>query len=150
MAIQRTLALIKPDIYKAKKIGKIISMIEDNGFTLIHIMLFRFTEKSASQFYNVHQGKDFFDELIKFSTSDKVLALVLEKENAIADFRKLMGATDPKKAEPGTIRALYGTGMPDNAVHGSDSEANAKKEITYIFGEFASIPSTEKKLAKQY
>jgi len=150
MAIQRTLTLIKPDAYKAGNIGNITAMIEENGFKIVHALLFKFTEKSAKQFYHVHDGKPFFDGLIQFTVSDKVLAMVLEKENAVVDFRKLMGATDPAKAEPGTIRAKYGTSMPKNAVHGSDSDTNAKKEITYIFGEFASIPSTEKNHAKEY
>ena len=150
MAIQRTLTLIKPDAYRAGNMGNIIAMIEENGFKIVHALLFKFTEKSARQFYQIHVDKDFFPGLLEFTISDKVLAMVLEKENAIVDFRKLTGATDPAKAEKGTIRAKFGTALPKNAVHGSDSEANARKEITYIFGEFASIPSSEKNLAKEY
>jgi nucleoside-diphosphate kinase len=142
--------MIKPDAYQSGNMGKIISMIEDNGFKIIHVWLFKFTEKSAMQFYEVHNGQPFFEKLIQFMVSDKVLALILEKENAIADFRKLMGKTDPRQAEPGTIRHACGKGQPDNAIHGSDSEASAKKEITYIFGEFASIPSVEKSSGKEY
>lgn len=150
MAIERTLAIIKPDAYKAGNMGKIISMIEENGFKIIHARLMKFTEKSAEQFYEQHKGKPFYERLINFTVSDKVMAMVLEKENAIEDFRKLMGDTEPAKAKEGTIRKLFGRGLPDNAIHGSDSKVTAKREITYIFGEFASIPSVEKSVAKEY
>jgi nucleoside-diphosphate kinase len=150
MAVQRTLTMIKPDGYQKGKMGEIISMIENNGFKIIHVRMMKFTEKSAEQFYEAHKGQPFYEKLIKFSVSDKVLAMVLEKENAIADLRKIMGETDPAKAQPGTIRAKFGTGLPPNAIHGSDSEAGAKKEITYLFGEFAAIPSVEKTNGKDY
>lgn len=150
MAIERTLAIIKPDAYRAGNMGKIISMIEENGFKIIHARLMKFTEKSAEQFYEQHKGESFYERLINFIVSDKVMAMVLEKENAIEDFRKLMGDTEPAKAKEGTIRKLFGRGLPDNAIHGSDSKIAAKREITYIFGEFASIPSVEKSVAKEY
>lgn len=150
MAIERTLALIKPDAYKERKMGKIISIIEENGFKIVHARLLKFTQKSAEQFYEQHKGQPYFERLITFSISDKIMAMVLEKENAIEDFRKLMGDTDPSKAKEGTIRKLFGKGLPNNAIHGSDSKASAKREITYIFGEFASIPSEEKSVAKEY
>ena len=150
MAVQRTLAIIKPDAYQNGKMGEIISMIESNGFKIIHARLMKFTQKSAEQFYDVHKGQPYYEKLIQFSISDKVLALVLEKENAIQALRKMMGATDPSKAEAGTIRKKFGTGLPPNAIHGSDSEATAKKEITYLFGEFAAIPSVEKTNGKDY
>jgi nucleoside-diphosphate kinase len=142
--------MIKPDAYQNGKVGKIISIIEEKGYKIIHLRLLKFTEKSASQFYEMHKGQPFYEKLIRFTTSDKVVGMVLEKENAIEDFRKLMGSTDPVKAEPDSIRKLYGTGLPPNAIHGSDSSESAKKEITYIFGEFASIPSVEKSSAKEY
>ena len=150
MPIERTLALIKPDAYEAKTIGKIITMIEESGFKIVHIQLLKMTEKAAKIFYYMHDGKDFFNELIAFTSKDKICALVLEKKNAIKDFRKLIGATVPQNAESNTIRALYGKGIPNNAVHGSDSPISAKREITYIFGEFAAIPSSEKDLGKEY
>jgi nucleoside-diphosphate kinase len=125
-------------------------MIEAAGFKIIHARLLKFTEKSASQFYEVHKGTIYYEKLINFSISDKIFVMVLEKENAVEDFRKLIGATDPKQALPNTVRAKYGTGLPQNAIHGSDSLENAKKEITYIFGEFASIPSADKNNAKEY
>jgi nucleoside-diphosphate kinase len=150
MAIQRTFAMIKPDAYKAGNMGNIIAMIEKAGFKIVHARLLKFTEKSASQFYEIHIGQPFYEKLIQFSVTDKVMALVLEREKAIDEFRKLIGNTDPKKAESQTVRAKYGTGLPPNAIHGSDSEATAKKEITYIFGEFAAIPSVEKTNGKEY
>ena len=150
MAIQRTYAMIKPDAVKNGHIGHILTMMEEAGFKIVHLQLFKFTEKSAKIFYAVHNGKDFFPGLIDFMISGKVVGLVLEKENAIDDYRTLMGATDPAKADKNSIRGRYAKGMPDNAVHGSDSPATAKNEITYVFGEFASIPSTEKALAKEY
>ncbi len=150
MAVERTLAIIKPDAYRNGHMGRIISIIEDNGFKIIHARLMKFTEKSAMQFYEEHKGKPFFERLINFTVSDKVMVMVLEKENAIEDFRKLMGDTEPEKAKEGTIRKLYGKGLPDNAIHGSSSKVAAKREISYIFGEFASIPSVEKNVAKEY
>lgn len=150
MAVERTFSMIKPDGVSAGNMGNILSMIESAGFDVVHARLLKFTEKSAGQFYEMHQGKGFYDRLIKFMVKDKVLALVLEKENAIDDLRKLMGATDPKDAAKNTIRAKYAKGMPDNAIHGSDSLESAKREITYIFGEYAAIPSVEKTAAKEY
>ena len=150
MPIQRTFAMVKPDAYKAGNVGGIITQIEAKGFRIIHARLLKFTEKSAEQFYEMHKGQPFFERLIRFTVSDKVMALVLEKENAIEDFRRLIGSTEPAKAEKETIRSKFGKGLPDNAVHGSDSESGAKREITLIFGEFASIPSVEKSAAKEY
>lgn len=150
MAIERTFAMIKPDAYKAGNMGNIIAMIEKNGFKIIHARLMKFTEKSATEFYGEHKGTEYYDRLIKFILSDKVMVMVLEKENAIKDFRKLMGPTDPKQADKDTIRGKYGTGLPPNAIHGSDSSKRAKIEITYIFGEFASIPSVDKNSVKEY
>lgn len=150
MAIERTYAMIKPDAYKNGNMGEIIAMIEKKGFKIVHARLFKFTDISASQFYDVHQGKGFFEGLIKFMISDKVMGMVLERDNAVQEWRDLMGATDPAKADKDSIRGRFGKGMPDNATHGSDSVQNAKKEITYLFGEFASIPSSEKNLAKEY
>lgn len=150
MALQRTFAMIKPDAYRDGNVGKILALIEQNGFTLIHARLMKFTEKSARLFYEVHDGKPFFQGLVDFTCLDKVMALVLEKENAIADFRMLVGDTDPSKAEKASIRGQFGKGLPNNAIHGSDSESSAKKEITYIFGEFAAVPSSEKAAAKEY
>lgn len=148
--IQRTYAMIKPDAIKAGNMGNIISLIEKSGFTIVHAMLFKFTDKSAGQFYHEHDGKPFYKGLVEFMISGKVLGMVLEKENAINDLRALMGSTKPEEAADDTIRKLFGSTVPANAIHGSDSLSSAKREITYIFGEFASIPSSEKSLAKEY
>jgi nucleoside-diphosphate kinase len=142
--------MIKPDAVAAGNMGNILAMIEEAGFDVIHARLLKFTEKSAGQFYEIHQGKGFYERLIQFMVKDKVLALVLEKENAIDDLRDLMGPTDPKNAPKTTVRGRYAKGMPDNAIHGSDSVESAKREITYIFGEYAAIPSVEKIAAKEY
>ncbi len=150
MSIQRTFAMIKPDAYKAGNLGKIISIIEDKGYKIIHARLFKFTEKSAAQFYEIHLGQPYYNRLIQFTISDKVMGIVLEKENAIDDFRKLIGKTQPSEAENNSIRKLFGKGLPNNAIHGSDSIESAKLEITYIFGEFASRTSEEKTTAKEY
>lgn len=150
MAIERTFALIKPDAYQAGHMGEIIAMIEARGFKLVHMRLFKFTDTSASQFYEVHKGQEYYERLMKFIVTDKVLSMVLERENAVQEWRDLMGSTDPAKAAKDTIRGKFGKGLPQNAVHGSDSPQTAKKEITYIFGEFASIPSPDKNLAKEY
>jgi nucleoside-diphosphate kinase len=130
----RTFAMIKPDGYGSGNMGNIISMIEKDGFKIVQALLLRFDEKSAGEFYSVHKGTEYYDRLIKFTISDRVFAMELEKENAVESFRNLIGSTDPGKSAPGTIRAKYGSGLPQNAVHGSDSPENAEKEISYIFG----------------
>ncbi|URA09788.1 nucleoside-diphosphate kinase [Thermospira aquatica] len=150
MALERTFAMIKPDAVKAGNIGHILTMIEKERFKIIYLQMLKLTEKSVRLFYAEHVEKPFFPSLLEFTLSGKVVAMVLEKENAIEDFRKLMGATDPKKAAKGTIRHTYGTEMPANAIHGSDSRESAKREITIFFGEFAAIPSSEKRNAKEY
>ena len=150
MALERTCVIIKPDAYKEHVIGEIISMIEKDGFKLVHTRLMKFTEKSVATFYFEHKEKDFYDKLLEFMCSDKALIMVLEKEKAVSECRKLMGDTDPVKAKEGTIRNKFGTNHYMNAVHGSDSLKSAKREITYFFGEFASIPSSEKGVAKEY
>jgi nucleoside-diphosphate kinase len=130
----RTFAMIKPDGYGSANMGNIISMIESAGFKIVQARLLKFDEKSAGEFYSIHKGAEYYDRLIKFTTSDRVFAMELEKENAVEAFRVLIGSTDPKKAAPGTIRAKYGTGLPQNAIHASDSPENALKEIALIFG----------------
>ncbi len=150
MALERTFAMIKPDAVNAGNIGQVLSMIEKEGFKIIYLQMLKLTEKSVRLFYAEHVEKPFFPSLLEFTLSGKVVAMVLEKENAIEDFRKLMGATDPKKAAKGTIRHTYGTEMPANAIHGSDSRESAKREITIFFGEFAAIPSSEKRNGKEY
>ncbi len=129
-----TFAMIKPDGYSSRNMGNIISMIEADGFAIVKARLLQFSIESAEKFYAVHKGTEYYERLIRFTISGKVFAMVLEKENAVEAFRKLIGSTDPKKAAPGTVRALYGSGLPQNAIHGSDSDSNAKIEMDFIFG----------------
>jgi nucleoside-diphosphate kinase len=129
----RTLAILKPDCVKKRLIGKVISHIQDAGFKVSAIKMVKLTPDSAKGFYEVHNGKHFFNDLVAYMTSGPCVPIALEKENAVEDFRKLIGATDPAKAADGTIRKLYADSMQENIVHGSDSDENAAKEIAYFF-----------------
>jgi nucleoside-diphosphate kinase len=129
----RTLAIIKPDAVKNNYIGQIITKITEAGFKIKAIKMTRLTRDSAGGFYEVHKGKPFYDELVAFMSSGPCVPIALEKDNAVADFRKLIGATDPAKAEAGTIRKLYASSLGENAVHGSDSDENAGTEIAHFF-----------------
>ena len=130
---QRTLAIIKPDAFARKLSGKIIDRIEQEGLSISGIKVLRVSAGQAADFYAVHKGKPFFDELISFLSSGKIMALGLEGENAIARWRKLMGATDPAKADEGTLRRLYGSSVGKNACHGSDAPETAKTELNFFF-----------------
>lgn len=130
-----TFALIKPDAVQAHNSGKIIDIIEQHGFTVARMKKLSLDKDEAEAFYGVHKDRSFYPELITYITSGPVIAMALEKDNAVADWRKLMGATDPQKAEQGTIRALFGTDITHNAVHGSDSADNAQKELMLFFPE---------------
>ncbi len=132
---ERTLLIIKPDAVSRRVIGKIISAVEEGGFEIEDIRFLRWKREDAEGFYHVHRGKPFFEGLIKFMTSGPIVALLLERENAIKTLRKLVGPTDPIEAPPCTIRALYGTNVRRNAVHASDSPESAKFEIEFIFGQ---------------
>jgi nucleoside-diphosphate kinase len=129
----QTLGIIKVDAVSKGFTGKIIDRLLAEGFTIRAMRQTRLTRAEAEEFYGIHRGKDFFEGLIDFTVSGAIVALALEKDNAIADWRKLIGATDPQKAAEGTLRRLYGTGGSANAVHGSDSEENAKNEIAFFF-----------------
>ena len=131
--IQQTLCLIKPDATKRHLIGKILSHLEENGVTIKALKKVQLNQAQAEGFYAEHQGKPFFEPLIEFMISAPIVAVVLEGENAISHYRELMGATDPEKRQAGTIRALYAISGRENSVHGSDSEASAKREIAYFF-----------------
>ena len=135
MSLQKTFAIIKPDAVNAKYSGQIIDLIEKNGFKIVHMQKLQFTKKQAEQFYDIHKERPFFKELVDFIISDASIIMVLEKENAIADWRKLMGATDPLKADVGTIRKMFGKNIGNNATHGSDAEETAKREIGQFFPE---------------
>ncbi len=135
MAIERTLAILKPDCVRKQLIGEVTSHIQKAGFKILGMKMIRLTSETAGGFYAVHRGRPFFDELIKFMSSGACVPIALEKENAVADYRKLIGATDPKDAEDGTIRKLYADNKGENIVHGSDSVDNGKIEISYFFSE---------------
>jgi nucleoside-diphosphate kinase len=132
---ERTLAIIKPDAVKQDAIGDIIKRYEGAGLRPVAIRMLRLTKAAAEGFYAVHKARPFFESLTTFMASGPVVVLVLEGENAIKRHRDLMGATDPAKAEPGTIRKVYGTNIEYNAVHGSDSPETARFEIGYFFPE---------------
>lgn len=131
--IERTFAMIKPDAVSHKDSGKIIDIIEQNGFTILGMQKTRLDKHTAETFYAVHKERPFFGELVSFVTSGPVILLALEKENAVKAWRDLMGATDPLKADAGTIRKLFGTNIGNNATHGSDSQDNAKQELALFF-----------------
>jgi nucleoside-diphosphate kinase len=129
----RTLAILKPDSVRNNNIGQIIAKITEAGFKIKAIKMVRLTKDSAGGFYEVHKERSFFNELMDYMTSGPCVPIALEKENAIEDFRKLIGATDPSKAEEGTIRKLFAKDITENAIHGSDSDENAAIEIAHFF-----------------
>jgi len=133
MAVERTLSIIKPDAVAKNVIGKIYSRFEDAGLKIVAAQMRLLSKSEAEGFYAVHRERPFFADLVKFMTSGPVMIQVLEGESAIAKNRELMGATDPKKANPGTIRADFASSIDANAVHGSDAPATAAVEIAYFF-----------------
>jgi nucleoside-diphosphate kinase len=133
MAIERTLSIVKPDAVAKNVIGKIYSRFETNGLKIVAARMAWLSRAEAEGFYAVHKGRPFFNDLVQFMTSGPVMIQVLEGEGAIAKNRELMGATDPKKAEPGTIRADFADSIDANAVHGSDAAETAAVEIAYFF-----------------
>ena len=133
MAIERTLSIIKPDAVAKNVIGKIYSRFESNGLKIVAAQMRQLSKAEAEGFYAVHKERPFFADLVKFMTSGPVMIQVLEGEGAIAKNRELMGATDPKKAAPGTIRAAFAESIDANAVHGSDAPETAAVEIAYFF-----------------
>ena len=133
-SVSKTLALIKPDAVERNIIGNIITMIEKDGFIIKDIKLVKMSQTLAEDFYLCHKGKPFFEKLIDYMTSGEIIALVLDKADAVDSYRKLIGATDPSKADDGTIRKLFAIDKSKNSVHGSDSDENAEREISIIFG----------------
>ena len=133
MAHERTFAIIKPDAVKAGQQGEILSRIHKAGFSIVAIKSMRLTKEEAGGFYHVHKARPFFGELTDFMSSGKIIAMVLEADNAIAKWRDAMGVTDPKKATPGTIRHDLGTSIGTNCTHGSDAAETAAFEISYFF-----------------
>jgi len=133
MAIERTLSILKPDALEKGVIGQIIARFESKGLKPVAMKMMHLTEQEAAGFYAVHKERPFFKDLVSFMTSGPVVVMVLEGENAVAANREIMGATDPKKAEKGTIRADFAESIDANTVHGSDSLENARTEISYFF-----------------
>ena len=129
----KTLAILKPDCVKKNLIGKVITQIQDAGFKVTGLRMVKLTDDSAKGFYEIHKERPFYNDLVAYMTSGPCVPIALEKENAVEDFRKLIGATDPAKAADGTIRKLYADSIQENIVHGSDSDENAAKEISHFF-----------------
>jgi len=133
--MERTLSIIKPDAVEKNVIGKIIDRFESNGLKIAAAKKIKLTKEDAAAFYAVHKERPFFNDLVEYMTSGPVVVMVLEGENAVAKNRELMGATNPKEAAPGTIRADFAESIDANAVHGSDSLENAKIEINFFFAQ---------------
>jgi nucleoside-diphosphate kinase len=133
MSVERTLCIIKPDAVEKKRAGAILHMLEDAGFSIVACKRMSLSKDVAEGFYAVHKARPFFGELVQFMTRSPVFVVVLEREDAVAQYRKVMGATDPAKADAGTIRKAHGGSVGENAVHGSDSADNAKNEIAFFF-----------------
>jgi nucleoside-diphosphate kinase len=140
MARERTLSIIKPDAVAKNVIGEILSRFERAGLAIVGMKMLKLTREQAEGFYAVHKDKPFFADLVQYMISGPIVVQVLEGENAIAKNREIMGATDPKKAAPGTIRADFGTSIEANAVHGSDGPETAAVEIAYFFREDEIFP----------
>lgn len=133
MALQRTLCIIKPDAVEKRKQGAIVQRLLDEGFKVLAMRQLHLSRKVAEGFYAVHRERPFFDELCTFMTRGPVVVIAIERENAVQHYRDVIGATDPAKAAPNTVRKLYGTNVGENAVHGSDSEENGRLECAYFF-----------------
>ncbi len=135
MAIERTLTILKPDCVRKGIIGEVTKRIQDAGFSILAMKMTRLTSDTAGGFYAVHKERPFYDELCEFMSSGACVPMILEKENAVADFRTLIGATNPAEAEAGTIRADFADSVGENIIHGSDSVENGRIEAAYFFAE---------------
>ncbi len=134
MAGRYTLSMIKPRAVREGHAGEILSIVtKQGGFRIVAMRMLRLSREQAMKFYEVHKDKPFYNDLVEFMSSGPIVAYVLEKENAVQAFRSFIGATDPSKAEQGTIRSLFGKSIQENCVHGSDSDENAKREIQFFF-----------------
>ncbi len=142
MTVEQTLSIIKPDAVGGNKIGNIISRFEDQGLRIVAAKMQHLTKEKAEGFYSVHKERPFFNDLVSFMTTGPVLIMVLEGQNAIAKNRDIMGATDPKKATAGTIRADIAKSIDENAVHGSDAPETAREEIKFFFNSEEVCPRT--------
>lgn len=133
--MERTLAILKPDCVRKQLVGEVIRRIQEAGFDVRALRMFKLSKQQAEGFYDVHRGRPFFDELTDFMSSGPCVPIVLEKENAVSDFRTLIGATDPAEADEGTIRKAFADSKGQNIVHGSDSQENGRLESNYFFPE---------------
>ena len=134
--MQYTLGIIKPNAVSSGYTGKILSKLEDSNFSMEAIRVMRLDSENAGAFYAVHKERPFFPSLVAFMTSGPIVPVVLQKKDAVSEFRRVIGATDPNEAEDGTIRKLYGVSIEENAIHGSDSSENARIEIEFFFPDF--------------
>jgi nucleoside-diphosphate kinase len=135
MAVERTLAILKPDCVRKKLQGEVLGRIQKAGFRVLGFKQLRLTRETAGAFYAVHKGRPFYDGLVEFMSSGACVPIALEKDNAVADFRALIGATDPREAAEGTIRKLFADNKGENIVHGSDSAENGRIEVAFFFSE---------------
>lgn len=135
MEVERTLTILKPDCVRKKLIGEVTKQIQEAGFEIVAMKMTRLTSSTAGGFYAVHKERPFYEDLCEFMSSGPCVPMILEKENAVEDFRKLIGATNPADAAPGTLRDQFADSVGENIVHGSDSVENGKKEAAYFFGE---------------
>ncbi|MBI5646269.1 MAG: nucleoside-diphosphate kinase [Ignavibacteriae bacterium] len=139
--MERTLAILKPDCVRKNLIGQVIAHITEAGFRVVAMRMVQLTPHTAGGFYAVHRERPFFQDLVAFMSSGPCVPIVLEKDNAVSDFRAVIGATDPKEAEDGTVRKMYADSKGENIVHGSDSPENAAIEIGYFFPGIDTIPA---------
>jgi nucleoside-diphosphate kinase len=130
-----TFSIIKPDAMRTGKAGPILALINETGFEIIAMKLVKMNSQHAEDFYAVHKGKPFYDDLVEFMISGPVIVMILRHQNAVEEFRKLIGSTDPAKAEPGTIRKTFAVSTKMNAIHGSDCDENAQRESNFFFSE---------------
>ncbi|MCK5572233.1 MAG: nucleoside-diphosphate kinase [Bacteroidetes bacterium] len=140
--VERTLAILKPDCVKNGLMGELIGRIEKAGFRILGMKLVHLRQETAGGFYAVHRGRPFYDDLVSFMSSGPCVPMALEKDNAVADFRTLIGATDPKDAAPGTVRRDLASSKGENIVHGSDSVENGQLEIAFFFSEKELLENT--------
>jgi len=134
-----TLAIVKPDSVAARNSGKILAHLEQAGFQIRALRMCKLTAETAAEFYAEHQGKEFFEPLIRFMSSGPIIVAAVARENAVAELRRIIGATDPAEAEPGTVRALYAENKTRNAIHASDSRRSAQRELNFFFSRWELI-----------
>jgi len=138
----RTLAIIKPDAVEKNVIGEIVAMLTQNGFKILGLKMIKISKEQAGVFYEVHKERPFYNDLLEYMSSGPIVPIALEKEDAVSDYRELIGATDPTEAAEGTVRKFYGTSKEKNAVHGSDSDDNATLEIAFFFSNSELVANT--------